>query len=148
MPLMFSYGMNTNIHGMAQRCPAAISLGHAILLDHKFRFAGPADVVTHPGSVVHGVLWDITADCLKSLDSLEGYPHFYNRELRVVEHLGEEIQALVYFMQPGHNDSGPSTGYYRCLQEGYRAHGVPTRQLVRAAKRAKKSNTFRYANMI
>lgn len=144
--LYFGYGMNTNPHGMAQRCPNAISLGYARLLEHKFRFAGPADVLEHPGSIVHGVLWDITDDCLKALDMLEGFPHFYNREMRVVEHWGTEVEALVYFMQPGHEDRSPSHGYYKCLQEGYHAFGVPTKQIKRAVHRAKKSDTFRLLN--
>ena len=138
----FGYGMNTNIDGMRQRCPNAISLGYAILPEHKFRFAGPADVVKHPGSIVHGVLWDITPSCLESLDRLEGYPFFYDREFRTVKHLGKEIQAIVYYMTPGHPDGLPSNGYYQCLQEGCRAHGVPTKQIKRAAHRAKKSVSF------
>jgi len=142
--LYFGYGLNTNSESMARRCPAAISLGHAMLLGHKFRFAGPADVMPHPGSMVHGVLWDITPECLKSLDGLEGFPHFYNREKRIVEHCGEEIEALVYFMQPGHAESSPSIGYYKCLQEGYHEHGVPTKQIKRAARRAKKVRDYGY----
>ena len=144
MALMFAYGMNTNLYGMAKRCPKAVSLGYARLLEHKFRFAGPADVIRHPGSMVHGVLWDITPECLKSLDSLEGFPHFYNREWREVEYYGERFDALVYFMQPGHQESSPSRGYYKCLQEGYHAHGVPTKQIKRAIRRAKKVRTFDY----
>ena len=137
--LYFGYGMNTNIDGMMKRCPNAVSLGYARLLEHKFRFAGPADVVRHPGSIVHGVLWDITLDCLKSLDSLEGFPWFYDRQYRTVEHWGEEVDALVYFMQPGHNESPPSKGYYECLHEGYTEHGVPIKQIKRAAHRANMS---------
>ena len=143
--LYFAYGMNTNLDGMAYRCPNAVSLGYAKLLEHKFRFAGPADVIKHPGSIVHGVLWDLTPECLKSLDRLEGFPHFYDREYRKVEHLGEEIEAIVYFMQPGHSDSPPSNGYYQCLREGYHAHEVPTKQLKRAARRSKKSDRLFYS---
>ena len=135
--LYFGYGMNTNVDGMARRCPNAISLGYARLLEHKFRFAGPADVTYHPGSIVHGVLWDITPECLKSLDGLEGFPHFYGREYRTVEHMGEEISAIVYYMQPGHEESPPSDGYYKCLHEGYSEHGVPVKQIKRAVRRAK-----------
>jgi gamma-glutamylcyclotransferase (GGCT)/AIG2-like uncharacterized protein YtfP len=147
MVLYFGYGMNTNPHGMAQRCPNAISLGYAKLLEHKFRFAGPADVLKHPGSIVHGVLWDITPECLKALDSLEGFPYFYDRELRTVDFYGERVQALVYFMQPGHTESSPGHGYYKCLQEGYHAFGVPTKQIKRAARRAKKFNVYDYKNL-
>ena len=51
--------MNTNREGMAQRCPGALSLGHARLIDHAFRFAIHADVVPVLGSYVDGVLWRI-----------------------------------------------------------------------------------------
>ena len=57
--LYFAYGMNTNRSEMAQRCPGALSLGHARLVDRIFRFATHADVVKCRGSYVDGVLWTI-----------------------------------------------------------------------------------------
>jgi len=130
--LMFAYGMNTNIEGMARRCPKSVSHGAAYLLDHVFRFAGPADVVKHRDSYVDGVLWTITDDCLASLDNLEGYPYFYNRNLRDVWHEGRIVRALTYYMQPGNLDSPPSDSYFNMVLEGYRDHGVPTEQLYNA----------------
>jgi len=127
--LMFAYGMNTNSQGMAWRCPAAVSHGRAVLLDHVFRFAGPADVVKCSDSYVDGVLWTITPECLKALDLLEGFPHYYNRRNKKVLHQGRVVNAMTYFMQPGHLDSPPSDGYFNIVLEGYREHGVPTEQL-------------------
>jgi gamma-glutamylcyclotransferase (GGCT)/AIG2-like uncharacterized protein YtfP len=132
--LYFAYGMNTNVDGMARRCPGAVSHGRACLLDHVFRFAGPADVVKCPDSFVDGVLWTITDDCLKSLDLLEGYPYYYNRNYRSVWHEGRIVQALTYYMQPGHLDSPPSDGYFDMVLEGYLEHGVPTEQLYNAVE--------------
>ena len=43
--LYFAYGMNTNPRGMAQRCPGALSMGPARLIDRSFRFSTHADVV-------------------------------------------------------------------------------------------------------
>ena len=83
--LYFAYGMNTNTQGMANRCPQAVAFGHARLLGHRFRFAGCADVQVDRRSHVDGVLWDITEECLASLDILEGYPYYYNRSYRQVE---------------------------------------------------------------
>ena len=57
--LYFSYGMNTNRSGMAQRCPGALILGHARLIDYSFRFATHADVVKCKGAYVDGVLWAV-----------------------------------------------------------------------------------------
>lgn len=128
----FGYGMNTNVAGMRRRCPAAKSLGHALLRDWRFRFAHHADVVPAPGGKVHGVLWTITPECLRSLDRLESYPHYYGRKVVTVEHRGREYQAWTYYMQPGMVDAHPGKHYWDCLVEGYQEHGVPHSQLIRA----------------
>jgi gamma-glutamylcyclotransferase (GGCT)/AIG2-like uncharacterized protein YtfP len=127
--LYFAYGMNTNPTHMAQRCPGAVSLGHARLINHSFRFAQHADVESCADSYVDGVLWEITEQHLKSLDQLEGYPHYYDRVVSTVIHGARTFHVLVYRMQPGHPDSEPTRGYYNLIQEGYRAHDVPTEQL-------------------
>ena len=130
--LMFAYGMNTNITEMEYRCPGARSLGPARLLDHAFRFAGPADVVVEPGCYVDGVLWDITDACLGALDQLEGYPYYYNRAPLEVEFMGEVVHATCYFMLEGHKDHMPSQGYFDLVFGGYTQHGVSTDQLYNA----------------
>jgi len=127
--LMFAYGMNTNPREMALRCPGAISLGRAQLIDHSFRFAQHADVELCEGSYVEGVLWEINEDHLRALDSLEGYPYYYNRLAATVMHQSRAYHALVYRMQPGNKVSEPTLGYYNLVLEGYRAHNVPTDQL-------------------
>jgi gamma-glutamylcyclotransferase (GGCT)/AIG2-like uncharacterized protein YtfP len=127
--LYFAYGMNTNPTEMAHRCPAARSLGHARLINHSFRFAQHADVEPCADSYVDGVLWEITEQCLAALDQLEGYPYYYNRVVSSVVLGARTFHALVYCMQPGHEDSCPTRGYYNLICEGYRAHGIPTDQL-------------------
>ena len=130
--LYFAYGMNTNSQGMAERCPAAVSFGRAQLVGHQFRFAGPADVQVNRFCHVDGVLWDITDECLKALDMLEGYPYYYDRKWARVEIDGEVCQALVYYMQPGNRNSSPSSSYFHMVLEGYEEHGVSTHQLWQA----------------
>lgn len=132
--LYFAYGMNTNTQGMAQRCPAAVSFGRAQLLGHRFRFAGPADVQRDRHCDVEGVLWDITDECLQALDRLEGYPYFYNRKWALVRFQDQEVQALVYYMQPGNRNAPPSDGYFDMVLEGYTEHGVSAHQLWDAQK--------------
>ena len=127
--LYFAYGMNTNRAGMAQRCPAARALGAAVLPGWRFRFAGPADVQRDHRHSVAGVLWDITTPCLASLDNLEGYPFYYNRQWVPVNYKGHTVSALVYHMQPGHRNEDPSLWYFETVMEGYREHGVVTDQL-------------------
>lgn len=127
--LYFAYGMNTNRSGMADRCPQARALGTATLLDWRFRFAGPADIVPAPGYKVNGVLWDISQYCLNNLDILEGYPYYYDRKWVTVLYNDVPTQALTYFMQPGSQDRAPSVGYLDCVTEGYRNFGVDPQQV-------------------
>lgn len=127
--LYFAYGMNTNVDGMASRCPRAVSFGRAQLLGHRFRFAGPADVQRDWRFNVDGVLWDITDQCLTSLDRLEGYPFYYDRKWAQVQYQDQVVEALVYFMLPGHGNDEPSSGYFDMVLQGYNEHGVPTDQL-------------------
>lgn len=139
--LYFAYGMNTNSEGMAYRCPDAVSHGHARLLEHAFRFSGPADVVRCQGSYVYGVLWTITDRCLESLDRLEGYPYYYNRRYKQVMFHGRIVMAMTYFMLPGNLDAPPSESYFNMVLEGYQEHGVPTEQLFNAVEILDKTST-------
>ena len=127
--LYFAYGMNTNRRGMAQRCPGALSLGHARLIDYSFRFAIHADVVKCKGSYVDGVLWNIDDFHLNSLDRLEGYPLYYNRRALRVAHEDRIVMAETYYMQPGILDAEPSRGYFTTVLEGYQHHKIPLDQL-------------------
>jgi gamma-glutamylcyclotransferase (GGCT)/AIG2-like uncharacterized protein YtfP len=129
---MFAYGMNTNTAEMDSRCPAAICLGKATMPNHEFRFAVHADVVVSPGNSVDGVLWDITPDCMAALDMLEGFPFYYLRKKVKVLVDGKQTKAMVYYMVPGHEDSPPSKRYLALLLEGYKEHGVPTKQIYNA----------------
>lgn len=127
--LYFAYGMNTNSHEMAYRCPGAVSLGHARLVDRSFRFARHADVVKAQGSYVDGVLWQIDRQHLNALDLLEGYPWYYSRRELTVKYQDRTVMAETYFMQPGNLDALPSQHYFDLVVEGYQQHNVPTDQL-------------------
>lgn len=127
--LYFAYGMNTNLDEMARRCPGAVSLGHARLIDHVFRFAFHADVEACEGSYVDGVLWEISQAHLEELDLLEGYPSYYDRCALSVVHQSRTYQALTYRMQPGNPSGDPVSRYFDLVLAGYQAHNVPTEQL-------------------
>ena len=131
----FAYGMNTNRTSMTWRCPGAISFGHARLLDHEFRFSHHADVVVSPEQSVDGVLWLIDEDHLADLDTLEGYPSYYDRAVLPVEYWGNIVMAECYRMQPDNTDSGPSKGYLDMILEGYRDNDIPNDQIWSALGR-------------
>ena len=130
--LYFAYGMNTNREGMRGMCPQARRMGVAKLLDCSFRFAGCADIILDETAYVDGLLWDITDDFLLHLDCLEGYPHFYDRGIFQVEFNGEILDAMSYFMTPGHETRNPSSGYLNTVVTGYRENGIPMDQIYNA----------------
>jgi gamma-glutamylcyclotransferase len=125
----FAYGMNTNLAQMAMRCPNAKCLGAAYLPNHQFRFARHADILPIPGFVTHGVLWEITDDCLISLDALEGYPNYYQRKTVAVQHQLQSIETMTYYMTGDLPDELPGIGYVDMLKQGYFENRVPSRQI-------------------
>jgi gamma-glutamylcyclotransferase (GGCT)/AIG2-like uncharacterized protein YtfP len=141
MIFYFAYGMNTNLEQMAQRCPAAVLIGPAVLPGYRFRFAGCADIVEDRKQHVDGVLWYITNDCLSALDVLEGYPTFYNSREVLVKSGQEDYFAEVYYMNPGHTDGYPSDSYLSMVTEGYLQNQVPLNQITKSLELLRKNNS-------
>jgi len=113
-----AYGMNTNRDAMAARCPKAKPMGGFYLPDHRLIFRGVADFRHDVDSVLPVVLWEITPDCLRALDRLEGYPNLYDRR---------KINGdwLIYDMNGNKNAiARPSEGYYRMIEQGYKDFGL------------------------
>lgn len=128
----FAYGMNTNLDEMSRRCPEAVSLGAAWINDYELVFRTHADIAPIPGSVCHGVLWDIGDQDLRALDALEGFPYYYTRFYIKVNTTDSFVFALTYQMTDQSYVQVPSTGYLTTVTEGYQQNGVPTNQIVRA----------------
>ena len=125
-----AYGMNTNREAMAARCPKAKPMGGFYLPDHRLLFRGVADFMHDPDMVLPVVLWEITPDCLRALDRLEGYPHLYDRR---------KINGdwLIYDMNGSKYDIGkPSSGYYDMIEQGYKDFGLDDWYLRAARKDA------------
>jgi gamma-glutamylcyclotransferase (GGCT)/AIG2-like uncharacterized protein YtfP len=131
---MFAYGLNTNISNMANRCPAAKSLGIATLPYHRLMFSYCANVVPALHHNVEGVLWEISKECLRALDNLEGYPHYYGRKNATVLHEGKKVQTMVYYMNGDAQYAPPGDGYLEACYQGYVDHGVRVGQLLEAIK--------------
>lgn len=134
--LYFAYGANTNIAGMARRCPDARPIGRMRLNDHRLIFRGVADVEPVDGRHVSGALWWITPACEASLDRFEGYPyHYVKRRTKVVLH-GEEQEVMFYVMRRNNGTSPPPDSYEFTLRHGYEAFGIPQDQIDKAIDEA------------
>ena len=125
-----AYGMNTNREAMANRCPKAKPMGGFYLPNHRLVFRGVADFRQDVDMVLPVALWEISHDCLRALDALEGYPHLYDRR---------KINGdwLIYDMNGDKGDiREPSLYYYDMIEQGYRDFGLDDWYLRAAAKEA------------
>lgn len=141
--MYFAYGSNINLEQMAYRCPDAQMVGPVILENYELLFrgnprgAGVATIAPREGSVVHGLLWQITPACEQALDYYEGYPHLYGKEpVTVKDRGGREYTVMAYVMtELCKEPSIPSHYYYNGILDGYRQNGLPTASLKQAWKR-------------
>ncbi len=97
----FAYGSNMDPEQMYKRCPDSKKIGPAVLQDHKIAFtryslkrkSGVADILVTPGSQVWGILYEVSASDLKSLDRYEGKKaNAYKRE----------AQDVYFYNEPDH----------------------------------------------
>ena len=135
--LYFAYGSNLDLEQMAQRGPDAEIVGPVRLENYELRFRGSgfATVAPKKGSTVHGLVWKITPNCEQSLDRYEGYPRHYTKEtVTVKDAAGAEIPVMVYIMAEPYcrQPALPSPYYYRVIQRGFEANGLPVESLQAA----------------
>ena len=135
--LYFAYGSNLDLEQMAQRCPDAEIVEPVRLENYELRFRGSgfATVAPKKGSTVHGLVWKITPNCEQSLDRYEGYPRHYTKEtVTVKDAAGAELPVMVYIMAEPYcrQPALPSPYYYRVIQRGFEANGLPVESLQAA----------------
>ena len=138
--LYFAYGSNINLEQMEHRCPDALLVGPVTLQNYELQFRGSgfATVAPKKDSVVHGLLWKLTPSCEQSLDRYEGYPRHYTKEtVTVKDAAGAELPVMVYIMAEPYcrQPALPSPYYYRVIQRGFEANGLPVESLQAAWSR-------------
>ncbi len=125
--LYFAFGSNLHVPRMRVRCPGAVPLERAWLIDHRLAFrsrgggSGVATIVPTEGRRVPGGVWRITERDLEALDQYEGHPRLYRREIMTVEaERAGPIDVLVYVMNEPNYDAPPHSLYLACIVEGLR----------------------------
>ena len=132
MSYYLAYGMNTNLSSMAIRCPAAKSMGAVTLKGYRLAFKHFCDVVADSDSQMQCVLWNITDDCERNLDVLEGYPTFYGKKEVAVQYGDRKIRAMIYYMANDDELAMPSESYLNMVAQGYSEHNINIIQIVTA----------------
>ena len=134
--LYFAYGSNINLEQMDYRCPDATVIGPVTLENYEllFRRGAVATIAPCEGGKVHGLLWNITPECERSLDRYEGYPRFYDKRMVTVrDGEGRELSVMAYIMDERFREPMlPSTSYYNGILEGYQQNGLPVTALKEA----------------
>ena len=111
--LHFAYGSNMSRTLMRLRCPDAQALGVATLAGWRFIInpEGLGSLAPQQGSLVHGVLWRLTARDLAAVNAYESVDSgLYLRRRLAVRCGGAQAAALVYIARrdgegrprPGH----------------------------------------------
>ena len=138
--LYFAYGSNINLEQMAHRCSDAQIVGPVTLENYELQFRGSgfATVAPKEGSVVHGLLWKLTPESEQALDRYEGYPRHYTKEqvpVRTAD--GASVSVMVYIMAEPmcRQPALPYPSYYRAIQQGFEANGLPVEALEEAWNR-------------
>lgn len=127
--LYVAFGIFTNgdiIHSLTDGKKE--NLGRVVISDWKFRWRGCADVEPSEGDSFEGLLWRIDQDTLDSLDTVEGYPNFYNRVIVQTSH----GPALMYTMVNKGPLEIPSDHMFAEICVGYNRNGLDTDQLFEA----------------
>jgi gamma-glutamylcyclotransferase (GGCT)/AIG2-like uncharacterized protein YtfP len=134
----FAYGSNMNWPQMQRRCPTAQFVCVARLVNYEFgitrhsrlRNCGTANVFPAHGEEVCGIVYDVSAADLVTLDSFEDG---YRRELMPVYALGDGAQPLVvliYVAEIETNVPRSNAEYKRLILEGARHWNLPASYLA------------------
>ena len=121
---------------LATRCPDAEPVGRATLDGWALTFNGVADIERREGARTHGAVWRISNRNLERLDTYEGYPDLYRRELVPVRTGEGEVVALTYVMNDDYVGL-PSLSYYRAIKRGYEQRDLPILALDIAVAKVK-----------
>jgi hypothetical protein len=85
---------------MGPRCPCAVFIDTALLVNYKFiiNSRGVATIIPRKSNKVYGVLWEITSEDEKILDNYEGvkYGTYYKEILNVPTSKQEFFLSLLY----------------------------------------------------
>ncbi len=131
----FAYGANTNRLTMADRCPGANALGVAILKDYTWLIhsRGYSTVMQVHGDQVYGVVWQVDAEHIQSLDRCEGVAlGIYEKDLTFVEFEAEgkwtKRLAIIYVEYDGVHGE-PRDGYVESIVDAAEDHQFPEKYI-------------------
>lgn len=126
--LYAAYGIFTNDTVMNNRIAGhAEKMGPSRINGWLFNWRGTADIEPVRGESIDVLVWDIDDIVLQQLDSVEGYPFFYDRIILPTS-FGD---AFVYSMVEKTAPEEPGHHMFRTLEEGYLENNLDIEQIER-----------------
>jgi AIG2-like family len=125
--LHFAYGSNMSRALMGARCPGAKALGTATLAGWRFVInpEGFGSIAPRQGSLVHGVLWRLTARDFVAINAYESVDTgLYLRHRLPVRCGGRQASALVYIASR-QGEGTPRPGYIGLVVAAARDWDLP-----------------------
>lgn len=125
--LYFSFGSNMDRAHMARLCRGAEALGPARLDNHQYfiAHAGYASIAQKRGSIVHGVLWKVTAPQLARLDEYESVAAGLYRHALIPVHHGDKLLRSLAYVASDPRPGRPKPGYQEAVVAAARAWQLP-----------------------
>lgn len=140
----FAHGSNLWTPRLEHRVGPVLALGVGVLDGFALRWhkrssdgSGKCDVVAIAGAQVWGVLYDVAAHQMQTLDTVEGVGHGYERdETLSVTHNGAVVPVSTYRAQPAHIDGAllPFDWYHALVLAGARRHTLPRAYIAAIAR--------------
>ena len=141
--LYFAYGSNLDWQQMQNRCPSAEFICRAVIPDYRLAFTrrsskrncGVADVIPYEGSMVWGVVYQISETDVGALDGSEGFKP--DRERCMNAYVREEFRAFtegdtsnpllvsVYIANKQDDPPLPNNEYKELIVQGARYWHLP-----------------------
>jgi gamma-glutamylcyclotransferase (GGCT)/AIG2-like uncharacterized protein YtfP len=125
--LHFAYGSNMSRALMGARCPAAEALGTATLSGWRFVInpEGFGSLAPQQGSLVHGVLWRLTARDLAAVNAYESVGSGLYLRRRLAVRCGERQAAALVYIARREGEGRPRPGYIDVVVEAARDWNLP-----------------------
>ena len=95
---------------MAKRGLNSKVIGTTMIPDYELEFRGVVTIVPKKGAEVPVLMWEIDQQDEINLNSYEGFPRFYRKEIFEMEVNGKVREGMAYLMN--YKDIAPPTAQY------------------------------------
>ncbi len=126
----FAFGSNMDKQQMEKRTQESSKRQKGLMTDwelvfnkinNKQKSTGFANIVPESGSIVEGIIYEVSEDAIRILDDYEGVPKAYHKKIMLVENNNKEfVDCLVYIANHSRTDNSlkPTKEYLDHLLEG------------------------------